>query len=119
MAATSYLTPTQRYAAGALFGLALNQAQIHQTHPLGLSTDDFPSDSEKTSSKLAVSEDPNLWVHEHHALLRPVFKYLFSPKHNYTCLFLLHLLMPIFYFVLIPCIQLLWHAISVLLNSVC
>ncbi|KAK8472096.1 hypothetical protein PHAVU_002G111800 [Phaseolus vulgaris] len=76
MAATSYLTPTQRYAAGALFGLALNQAQIHQTHPLGLSTDDFPSDSEKTSSKLAVSEDPNLWVHEHHALLRPVFKYL-------------------------------------------
>ncbi|KAK7367334.1 hypothetical protein VNO80_09343 [Phaseolus coccineus] len=76
MAATSYLTPTQRYAAGALFGLALNQAQIHQTHPLGLSTDDFPSDSERTSSKLAVSEDPNLWVHEHHALLRPVFKYL-------------------------------------------
>ncbi|QCD91085.1 U3 small nucleolar RNA-associated protein 23 [Vigna unguiculata] len=76
MAATSYLTPTQRYVAGALFGLALNQAHFHQTHPLGLSTDDFPSDSERTPSKLEVSDDPSLWVHEHHALLRPVFKYL-------------------------------------------
>ncbi|CAJ1930333.1 unnamed protein product [Sphenostylis stenocarpa] len=75
-AATSYLTPTQRYAAGGLFGLALNQAQLHQTHPLGLSTDDFPSDSESSSSNLTVSEDPNLWVHEHRILLRPVFKYL-------------------------------------------
>ncbi|XP_047165580.1 transmembrane and coiled-coil domain-containing protein 4-like isoform X1 [Vigna umbellata] len=73
MAATSYLTPTQRYAAGALFGLALNQAHFHQTHPLGLSTDDFPSDSDRTPSKLEISDDPNLWVHEHHALLRPVF----------------------------------------------
>ncbi|XP_052725513.1 uncharacterized protein LOC108335246 isoform X2 [Vigna angularis] len=76
MAATSYLTPTQRYATGALFGLALNQAHFHQTHPLGLSTDDFPSDSDRTPSKLEISDDPNLWVHEHHALLRPVFKYL-------------------------------------------
>ncbi|KAG5089428.1 hypothetical protein JHK86_002040 [Glycine max] len=74
-AATSYLTGTQRYAAGALFGLALHQAQLHQTHPLGLSTDDFPSDSE-TSSTLAVSEHPNLWVHHNSGLLRPVLKYL-------------------------------------------
>ncbi|XP_020216444.1 transmembrane and coiled-coil domain-containing protein 4 [Cajanus cajan] len=73
MAATSYLTATQRYAAGALFGLALHQAQLHQTHPLGLSTDDFPCESE---SPVAVSEDPNLWAHHHSALLRPVFKYL-------------------------------------------
>ncbi|RDY10949.1 putative membrane protein F35D11.3, partial [Mucuna pruriens] len=74
MAATSYLTATQKYAAGALFGLALYQAQVHQTHPLGLSTDEFPYES--SSSTHAVSEDPNLWVHHHSALLRPVFKYL-------------------------------------------
>lgn len=74
MAATSYLTATQRYAAGALFGLALNQAQHHQTHPLGLLTDDFPS--EDSSPALAVSEDPNLWVHHRSGLLHPVFKYL-------------------------------------------
>ncbi|KAL2348581.1 hypothetical protein Fmac_002581 [Flemingia macrophylla] len=73
MAATSYLTATQRYAAGALFGLALHQAQLHQTHPLGLSPDDFPSESE---SPVAVSEDPSLWAHHNSALLRPVFKYL-------------------------------------------
>ncbi|KAK7307500.1 hypothetical protein VNO77_40627 [Canavalia gladiata] len=74
MAATSNLTPTLRYAAGALFGLALHQAQLHQTHPLGLSTDDFPPES--SSPTRAVSEDPNLWVHRDSGLLRPVFKYL-------------------------------------------
>lgn len=71
----SYLTPTQRYAAGALFGLALHQAQLHQTHPLGLSTDDFPSPSSSTSTA-AVSEDPDLWVHHTSGLLRPVFIFL-------------------------------------------
>ncbi|KAK7406775.1 hypothetical protein VNO78_08406 [Psophocarpus tetragonolobus] len=76
MAATSYLTATQRYAAGALFGLALHQAQLHKTRPLGLSTDDFPCDSESGSSKLAVFEDPNLWVHHNSGLLHPVLKYL-------------------------------------------
>lgn len=71
----SYLTPTQRYAAGALFGLALHQAQLHQTHPLGLSTDDFPSPSSSTSTG-AVFEDPDLWVHHTSGLLRPVFIFL-------------------------------------------
>ncbi|KAL0378350.1 UNVERIFIED_CONTAM: Transmembrane and coiled-coil domain-containing protein 4 [Sesamum radiatum] len=38
---TSTLTATQKYAAGSLFALALHQAQLHQTHPLGfLSHDD-------------------------------------------------------------------------------
>jgi len=71
----SYLTPTQRYAAGALFGLALHQAQLHQTHPLGLSTDDFPSPSSSNATG-AVFEDPDLWVHHTSGLLRPVFMYV-------------------------------------------
>ncbi|XP_058777785.1 uncharacterized protein LOC131652035 [Vicia villosa] len=71
---SSYLTPTQRYAAGALFSLALHQAQLHQTHPLGLSTDEFPSSSSSTTR--AVFEDPDLWVHHTSGLLRPIFIYL-------------------------------------------
>lgn len=79
MATTSYLTPTQSYAAGALFGLALHQAQIHQTHPLGLDdpTDDRTETSDSSSSSnVAVSEDPGLWVHQNSGLLRPVFKWV-------------------------------------------
>ncbi|XP_023922161.2 uncharacterized protein LOC112033607 isoform X1 [Quercus suber] len=79
MATTSYLTPTQSYAAGALFGLALHQAQIHQTNPLGLvdPTDDRTETSDSSSSSNdAVSEDPGLWVHQNSGLLRPVFKFL-------------------------------------------
>ncbi|CAL5188114.1 unnamed protein product [Lathyrus oleraceus] len=71
---SSYLTPTQKYAAGALFGLALHQAQLHQTHPLGLSTDEFPSSSSSTTR--AVFEDPELWVHHTSGLLRPIFIFL-------------------------------------------
>ncbi|XWS33824.1 hypothetical protein CRYUN_Cryun22dG0116100 [Craigia yunnanensis] len=76
----SFLTPMQRYAAGALFGIAVHQAQIHQTRPLGLPTsDDDPSVEERTSSSSSsdsVSEDPDLWVHENSGLLRPVFRFL-------------------------------------------
>ncbi|KAM3285760.1 transmembrane and coiled-coil domain-containing protein 4 isoform X1 [Capsicum chacoense] len=74
---SSTLTPMQRYAAGALFGLALHQAQIHQTCPLG-----FPSDEDNnerisnSSSNDSVSDDPHLWVHQSSGLLRPVFKFL-------------------------------------------
>ncbi|KAL3377937.1 hypothetical protein AABB24_004048 [Solanum stoloniferum] len=72
---SSTLTPMQRYAAGALFGLALHQAHIHQTCPLG-----FPSDKEDRisngSSNDSVSDDPQLWVHESSGLLRPIFKFL-------------------------------------------
>nr|XP_027193327.1 transmembrane and coiled-coil domain-containing protein 4-like isoform X2 [Cicer arietinum] len=70
----SYLSSTQRYAAGALLGLALHQSQLHQTHPLGLSPDEFPSPSSPTT--VAVSEDPELWVHHTSGLLRPVFIFL-------------------------------------------
>ncbi|EPS66741.1 hypothetical protein M569_08033, partial [Genlisea aurea] len=74
---------TRRYAAGALFALALNQAQIHQISPLGFHTDsdDGPerrSDERSSSSSSgdSVSDDPQLWVHPSSCLLRPVFRYL-------------------------------------------
>lgn len=70
---SSFLTPTQRYAAGALLGLALQQAQIHQTRPLGSSIEEDERISSGSSSD-SVSEDPQLWVHENSGLLRPVFK---------------------------------------------
>ncbi|CAH8344487.1 unnamed protein product [Eruca vesicaria subsp. sativa] len=81
---TSNLTPTQRYAAGALFAIALNQAQINQTQPLGipatLNDDEECDRSEERRSNCSsgdsVSDDPTLWVHETSGLLRPVFRCL-------------------------------------------
>ncbi|KAI3747722.1 hypothetical protein L6452_10328 [Arctium lappa] len=74
---SSTLTQTQRYAAAALFGLALNQAQIHQTNPLGSSYDDPTEDRlSSASSTDSVSEDNQLWVNESSGLLRPIFRFL-------------------------------------------
>ncbi|XP_057959978.1 uncharacterized protein LOC131152236 [Malania oleifera] len=77
---SSLLTPTQRYAAGALFALALHQAQNHQTRPLGSPVDDDDATGERhstgSSSGDSVSEDAELWVHESSGLLRPVFRFL-------------------------------------------
>ncbi|XP_031109648.1 transmembrane and coiled-coil domain-containing protein 4-like isoform X2 [Ipomoea triloba] len=79
---SSILAPTQRYAAAALLGLALYQAQIHQTRPLGVPSDggeDLTQDrisSGSSSSSDSVAEDPQLWVHQSSSLLRPVFKFL-------------------------------------------
>ncbi|CAI0461717.1 unnamed protein product [Linum tenue] len=76
----SILPPTQRYAAGALFALAVHQAQIHQTRPLGLFIGEEPADADRasscSSSSDSVSEDPDLWVHEKSGLLRIVFRFL-------------------------------------------
>ncbi|KAJ0703524.1 putative alpha/Beta hydrolase [Helianthus annuus] len=73
----SKLTHTQRYAAAALFGLALNQAQIHQTLLLGSSYDQPTEDRVSSSSSSdSVSEDPLLWVNESSGLLRPIFRFL-------------------------------------------
>ncbi|MED6146298.1 hypothetical protein PIB30_033218 [Stylosanthes scabra] len=79
--ATSILSPTQRYAAASLFGLALHEAQIHQTQilPISAASDDSLSREQRTSSSSSfdsVSDDPDLWVHEDSGLLRPVFKFL-------------------------------------------
>ncbi|PKI69980.1 hypothetical protein CRG98_009583, partial [Punica granatum] len=82
MATTSFLSPTQRYGAGALFALALHQAQMHQTRPLGMldpdGEDDGPGEERPSSgsSSDSVSEDPDLWVHENSGLLLPVFRFL-------------------------------------------
>ncbi|XP_021605478.1 transmembrane and coiled-coil domain-containing protein 4 isoform X2 [Manihot esculenta] len=77
---TSFLSPTQRYAAGSLFAMALHQAQIHQTRPLSFSLEEDPTEGKRisngSSSRASVSEDPDLWVHENSALLRPVFRFL-------------------------------------------
>ncbi|CAN8327978.1 unnamed protein product [Cochlearia groenlandica] len=80
----SNLTPTQRYAAGALLAIALNQAQINQTQPLGIPSSEEDDDGEgrsgdrrsNSSSGDSVSDDPSLWVHEKSGLLRPVFRCL-------------------------------------------
>ncbi|KAJ0468505.1 putative alpha/Beta hydrolase [Helianthus annuus] len=73
----SKLTHTQRYAAAALFGLALNQAQIHQTLLLGSSYNEPTEDRVSSSSSSdSVSEDPLLWVNESSGLLRPIFRFL-------------------------------------------
>ncbi|KAK2657059.1 hypothetical protein Ddye_010111 [Dipteronia dyeriana] len=80
MATESILAATQKYAAGALFAIALHQAQIHQTLLLGSpaqedSTEDRISNSNSSSSD-SISEDPGLWVHQNSGLLRPVFRFL-------------------------------------------
>ncbi|CAM8882407.1 unnamed protein product [Rhodiola kirilowii] len=76
----SSLSPTQRYASAALFALALNQAQIHQTRPLGSVHEEEPTDEQRLSSVSSgsdsVADDPELWVHECAGLLRPVFRFL-------------------------------------------
>ncbi|KAF7136431.1 hypothetical protein RHSIM_Rhsim08G0035400 [Rhododendron simsii] len=86
---SSMLSPTQRYAAGALFGLALRQAQIHQTHPLGSSAPSADEDPtadriSSGSSSDSVAEDPQLWVHDSSGLLRPIFRFLEIDKNAWT-----------------------------------
>ncbi|XP_008796875.2 transmembrane and coiled-coil domain-containing protein 4-like isoform X1 [Phoenix dactylifera] len=90
MMAISTLSPTQKYAAGALLALALRQAQIQQTQPLD--DDDDPdagtrdrcssaSASSSTSSSEGGGDDSSLWTHESRGLLRPVFRFLdIDPK---------------------------------------
>ncbi|GAB2252334.1 hypothetical protein Droror1_Dr00005181 [Drosera rotundifolia] len=85
---SSFLSPTQRYAAGTLFALSLHQAQIHQSSPLGIfphshHDDDEPppipdriSSGSTGSSGDSVGDDPELWVNESAGLLRPVFRIL-------------------------------------------
>ncbi|KAK1423578.1 hypothetical protein QVD17_18882 [Tagetes erecta] len=67
------LIQTKKRAAGALFALALNQVQIHQTRPLGSS---IAADS--------FSSDRRLWVHESSGLLRPIFRYLDIDSAHWT-----------------------------------
>ncbi|XP_048533089.1 transmembrane and coiled-coil domain-containing protein 4-like [Triticum urartu] len=89
--AAALLTPTQRYAAGALLALALRQAQIHQSVLLGSSPATAAADEEErvssasgggsSSSTGGSGEDAEaaakaLWTHDSRGLLRPVFRFL-------------------------------------------
>ncbi|KAK3224258.1 hypothetical protein Dsin_011283 [Dipteronia sinensis] len=79
METESILAATQKYAAGALFAIALHQAQIHQTLLLGTPTQEDSAEdrnSNSSSSSDSISEDPDLWVHQNSGLLRPVFRFL-------------------------------------------
>ncbi|KAF2572908.1 hypothetical protein F2Q70_00001036 [Brassica cretica] len=60
--ASSNLTPSQRYAASALFAIALNQAQISQTKPLVTDHGRDNGDSEHglTSGGDSISQDEDL-----------------------------------------------------------
>lgn len=73
------LTQTQRYAAGALFALALHQTQIHQTRQLNalLSLEEETiGDGASIGRTVSVSDDPGLWIHESSGLLYPVLRFL-------------------------------------------
>ncbi|CAL8995621.1 unnamed protein product [Prunus brigantina] len=74
------LTSTHKYAAGALFALALHQSQIHQARP---STPPLPSLEKETISEgasigktVSVSNNSDLWIHENSGLIYPVFRFL-------------------------------------------
>lgn len=68
MASTSsLLTPTQHYAAGALFAVALRRAHVHQTRPFDVGPADEAQDEEEDDASL-------FWTHHSHGLLRPVFR---------------------------------------------
>ncbi|XP_063937825.1 uncharacterized protein LOC108193349 isoform X4 [Daucus carota subsp. sativus] len=75
---SAILTPTQKYAAGALFGLALHKAQTHQTRPLAsiFDEDEDELDGGDSRTPYSVSADPELWIHQTSGLLRPVFSFL-------------------------------------------
>jgi hypothetical protein len=70
------LAPTQRYAAGALLALALRQAQIHQSAPLGgtEADDEERASSASSSASSDAASDADLWTHDSRGLLRPVFR---------------------------------------------
>ncbi|KAM7262821.1 hypothetical protein ACFE04_000504 [Oxalis oulophora] len=58
---TAYLTPTERYAAGGLFAIALHLAQIHQSRPVPLTT---------------TADNSDLWINPDSGLLHPILRFL-------------------------------------------
>ncbi|XWS25856.1 hypothetical protein CRYUN_Cryun27aG0103000 [Craigia yunnanensis] len=74
---TSILSPTQKYAASALFALALHHSQLHQKRPTNplLSLKEEPiGEGASTNKTISVSDNPHLWIHENSGLLLPVFR---------------------------------------------
>ncbi|PRQ27139.1 putative alpha/Beta hydrolase [Rosa chinensis] len=79
MEAKVVLTQTQRYAAGALFALALHQTQIHQTQPFNALLpleEETIGDGAGAGRTISVSDDPGIWIHESSGLLYPVLRFL-------------------------------------------
>uniref|UniRef100_A0A7N0R899 Transmembrane and coiled-coil domain-containing protein 4 n=1 Tax=Kalanchoe fedtschenkoi TaxID=63787 RepID=A0A7N0R899_KALFE len=79
METSSLLNSTQKYAAAALFSLALHQSQIHQTRPwnaLKSLEDEDVGEGASVGKEDSVSENPNLWIHDSSNLLNPVLKFI-------------------------------------------
>ncbi|XVE69792.1 hypothetical protein DITRI_Ditri10aG0019700 [Diplodiscus trichospermus] len=74
---TSILSATQKYAASALFALALHHSQVHQKRPMNplVSLKEEPiGEGASTNKTISVSDNPQLWIHENSGLLLPVFR---------------------------------------------
>eukprot|EP00249_Psilotum_nudum_P016462 c25836_g1_i1 orf=296-2623(-) len=71
------LNSVQRYASGALFALALHQAEIHR-HSLTICSGSLsPSAKEGQFSSVEYDDaDIDSWTSSHSCLLHPVFRYL-------------------------------------------
>ncbi|GKU90043.1 hypothetical protein SLEP1_g4091 [Rubroshorea leprosula] len=73
----SILSPTQKYAASALFALALHHSQIRQTqpwNPLRQTKEEPLGEGASLGKIVSVSDNPQLWIHENSGLLLPVFR---------------------------------------------
>ncbi|KAH7521099.1 hypothetical protein JRO89_XSUnG0113100 [Xanthoceras sorbifolium] len=74
-----YIDFCKKYAAAALFALALHQSQIHQTRPKNtlVPLEDEPiGEGASLGQSVSVSEHPQLWIHENSGLLLPVCRFL-------------------------------------------
>jgi len=71
---SSILTPPQRYAAAALFSLALHQSQFHQ-RPTPPSPTTADADAPTIADSSSISNNPELWIHDNSGLLFPIFRY--------------------------------------------
>ncbi|KAJ8451956.1 hypothetical protein Cgig2_007439 [Carnegiea gigantea] len=76
------LTANQKHAAAALFGLALHQAQIHQSRPLGPPSSDHHHGGDTTTTTISyqvttelTSKDPDSWLDPNSGILRPIFQF--------------------------------------------
>ncbi|AES73977.1 putative alpha/Beta hydrolase [Medicago truncatula] len=72
---SSILSPAQRYAAAALFSLALHQSQFHE-RPTPSSPRTADADAPTTADSSSTSDNPELWIHDNSGLLLPVFRFL-------------------------------------------
>ncbi|PON51990.1 Alpha/Beta hydrolase fold containing protein [Parasponia andersonii] len=80
----SLLNPNQRYAAAALFAIALHHSQVDQARPstpLTSLAEETISEGVSIGKRASVSDEPQLWIHENSGLLLPVFRFLGVDNH--------------------------------------